>query len=175
MATFTEINLMLSRNRDLWSRAWYERSTTPLYFQAYRQPWNTPILEGPVQTPSNRNVLDVHPEMLCAEDYSKATVGALKVFLAWHSFETVPFGLDPSDIVIFISGSAIPLSDDVPITSITDSMYGEHGRDFPLAVVFKAKRRPWLEKLKRKLGLVRRRKGVKYRPPCFRRVIRINE
>ena len=67
-----------SRNMRSGNKIWYEASTSPLYMKVYRQSWNTSILEGPLL----QDIMNIHPSMLCAETYSRATIGALKVFRA---------------------------------------------------------------------------------------------
>ena len=102
-------------------------------FKVYRQGWNKAWIKG--IKPEQWFV--VQPRWINDEDDSKATILALKVYVAWHQDIGREFKLDPSNIVVFSATSSIPLPDSATLTDIWKSVYGPNNPESCLMVVHK--------------------------------------
>src|ERR1700737_2608565 len=103
MNNLTEISLSITRNDQLrrpsgmLTFGYGGVSFPSVCFKVYRQGWNKAWIKG--IKPEQWFV--VQPRWINDEDDSKATILALKVYVAWHQDIGREFKLDPSNIVVF--------------------------------------------------------------------------
>src|SRR5271170_6564230 len=133
MTTYTDISLSIQRNAII-SPGLFSRKISPhtVYFKLYRRRWNRPFLH--VLTPDRCRA---KPEWLCDEDYSRATLVFLKVFISWHNGNFHRHKLSPWNLVVFPSNSAVSLPDDAKLVDIANGLYGPNSQESPLVIVHK--------------------------------------
>lgn len=127
MHKLTEINLSIQRNKYLRREIFPRSADGAVFFKLNRQPSNA----GSQKIMLGGNYMTAHPETICA-DISTISVLDLKVYIAWHHCPSFEWNLDPSNLVVFAAGSAIPLP---VITDILDGRYGVHSTTKPLMVI----------------------------------------
>lgn len=137
MPEYSEISLLLARNRSLSRHTWHIQHTPGIYFSLSRQRHER---RGDLKEIIPR-LFPVYPEMLNSEDLTKSTILAFKVWVAWHNVETRKLKLDPDEIMVFPEGSMTPVPDEATLTEIAGGKYGINSSDEPLVVIWRARKR----------------------------------